>query len=115
MTKPQKITYYTLLVLVSALFLFSGISKLVAQPAAVQSFAQAGLPLWFLYAIGAGEVLGAIGLWIRPLFRYAYEGLFLVLLGAFGTTLTFVGAALALFPLAVGVALGVAVWLDRKR
>ncbi len=114
MTKPQKITYYVLLSLISALFLFSGYDKLSGDPMAVSGFAQAGLPIWFMYMIGIGEVLGAIGLWIRPLFRYAYEGLFIVLVGAVGTTFAFVSPAMAILPLVVGILLGVVVWLHKK-
>jgi hypothetical protein len=114
MNKKQKIVYYVLLVIISGLFLASGVPKLLAQPLAVSSFATAGLPLWFMYLIGIGEILGAIGLWINPVFRYAYEGLFLVLAGAFGTTLAFLGIAMALFPLVVAILLGIVVWLHNK-
>ena len=114
MTKKQKIAYYVLLVVVSGLFIFSAISKIIAVPAAVAGFTSIGLPMWFMYVIGLGELLGGMGLWIRPVFRYSSEGLFLVLLGAFGTTLVFMGPGMALFPLAVGVLLGLVVWLHKK-
>jgi len=64
--------------------------------------------------IGCGEVLGGIGLWIRPIFRYAYEGLGLVLIGAFGTTLVTMGLVMALFPLIAGIVLAIIVWLHTK-
>src|SRR5579872_4868634 len=98
MSKNQKAVYYVLLVIISGLFLFSGILKLLAEPMAAASFSMVGLPLWFMYVIGTGEVIGAIGLWISPVFRYAYEGLFVVLAGAFGTTLAFLGVPMSLFP-----------------
>jgi hypothetical protein len=114
MTKKQKIIYYVLLVVISGLFLFSGVPKLLTIPMAVAGFTKIGLPLWFMHIIGIGEIIGAIGLWIRPVFRYAYEGLFLVLAGAFGTTLVFIGFVMAIFPLVIAILLGVAVWLDNK-
>ncbi len=81
---------------------------------AVAGFAKIGLPIWFMHIIGIGEILGAIGLWVRPVFRYAHEGLFLVLAGAFGTSLAFLGLAIALFPLVVAILLGIVVWLNDK-
>ncbi|MDE2037831.1 MAG: DoxX family protein [Patescibacteria group bacterium] len=115
MTTPQKTAYYVLLALVSALFLVSGVPKLLAQPMAVQSFAVAGLPVWLMYFIGAGEVIGAIGLWTRRFFRYAYEGLFVVLVGAVYATAVYVSVPMALFPLGVAIALGFVIWLHNKR
>jgi putative oxidoreductase len=114
MSKKQKIIYYILLVMISALFLFSGVPKLLAEPIAVKSFTIAGLPLWFMYLIGIGEILGAIGLWIPRVFRYAYEGLFIVLAGATGVTIAYVGLLMALFPILVAVMLGIVVWLHSK-
>src|ERR1700744_6391624 len=81
----------------------------------VAGFAAAGLPVWFMYVIGIGELAGAIGLWIPHFFRYAYEGLFLVLAGAFGTTLAFVSIPFALLPLIVAILLGILVWLHSKK
>ena len=114
MNKKHKVAYYVLLVLITALFLVSGIPKLLDQPMAAAGFAMVGLPLWFMYVIGIGEILGAIGLWIRPLFRYAYEGLFVVLAGAFGTTLVFLGFGMSLFPLIAAIILGIVVHLHGK-
>ena len=114
MTKKQKIVYYVLLTIISVLFLFSGFSKLFPSPMIISGFAVAGLPLWFVYLIGAGEVLGAIGLWIRSLFRFAYEGLFIILAGAFGVSAVYTGLLTAIFPLIFAVMLGIIVWLHKK-
>ena len=113
MTTKQKIAYYVLLVIISLIFLSASIPKLLALPIEIAGFAQAGLPVWFMYAIGIGELCGAIGLWTRAFFRYAYEGLFIVLAGAFGTTWAFMGFLPALFPLATAVMLGIVVYLKR--
>ncbi|MDE1874586.1 MAG: DoxX family protein [Patescibacteria group bacterium] len=115
MTKTQKAVYYVLLVLVSALFVFSGVSKLMAVPVAVQSFTIAHLPIWFMYVVGIVEVLGAISLWMRSFVRASAIGLYIVLTGAFVTTWIYVNFATALFPLAVAVALGFILCLGKKR
>ena len=114
MNKKHKVVYYVRLVVVSVLFAFSGITKLLGQPMSAAGFAMVGLPIWFMYVIGVGEILGVIGLWIRPLFRFAYEGLFAVLAGAFGTTLVFLGFGMSLFPLIVAIILAIVVHLHNK-
>lgn len=114
MTKKQKITYYVLLVVVSALFLMAAIFKLIGSPMEIAAFASVGLPVWFMYVIGIGELCGVIGLWTRTFFRYAYEGLFIVLAGAFGTTLAVQGPVLCLIPLATGVILAIIIRLNGR-
>ena len=123
MTTTQKITYYILLVLTSALFLFSGFSKIAAGPEVVQGFQVAHLPIWFMYFIGACEMLGAIGLWLalgsnrtaRKLAELAAYGLFVILAGAVVVSAIFVSVPTALFPLLTAVILWIIVWLGKKR
>ena len=114
MTKKQKIVYYTLLVIVSILFLTASIFKLIGNNQDIAGFTATGLPIWFMYVIGIGEICGVIGLWTKPFFRIAYEGLFVVLIGAFGTTLAFMGILPALFPVVVAIMLGIVVRLRVK-
>lgn len=59
-----------------------GLAKLAGVPYVHASFAVLGLPAWFGYFIGAGEVLGAIGLFIQPLRLLAATGLFCIMAGA---------------------------------
>ncbi len=115
MTKTQKGFYYALLVIVSAVFAFSGFSKVTGNPMVAAGFAVAHLPIWFMYFIGVAEIAGAIGLWIRPLAKWAAGGLFIILAGAVVTTAIYVSVSLALFPLITAVALGIVVWLGGKR
>ncbi len=114
MTKKQKITYYILLVLVSLLFLMAAVFKFMTSAQEVAGFAQVGLPVWFMYWIGIGEVLGTIGLWVKSARYYAAEGLFLVLAGAFGTTLVTMGFLLSLLPLVVAVLIIIILKLGNK-
>jgi uncharacterized membrane protein YphA (DoxX/SURF4 family) len=114
MTKTQKIIYYILLVLVSALFLVASYAKLTGNSGAEASFTMAHLPVWFMYFIGAAELLGVIGLWIRCLQIYAATGLSIILAGAVVVTAAFVSVPEALFPLATAIALTAIVWLRNK-
>lgn len=69
-------------VVVALLLLGAGGAKLAGVPAVHQSFALLGLPRWFGYFIGACEVAGAIGLFIRPLSALAAAGISIIMLGA---------------------------------
>ena len=60
----------------------AGIAKLMGVPMVHQSFAVLGLPSWFGYFIGACEVAGAIGLFLRPVSRLAAAGLAIIGAGA---------------------------------
>ena len=60
----------------------AGIAKLMGVPMVHQSFAILGLPAWFGYFIGAAEVAGAVGLFIRPLSSLAAAGLAIIGAGA---------------------------------
>ena len=60
----------------------AGIAKLSGVPMVHQSFAILGLPLWFGYFIGACEVAGAVGLFIRQLSALAAAGLAIIGAGA---------------------------------
>lgn len=63
------------------LIAFGG-AKLTGVPQFHASFKALGLPAWFGYFIGACEVAGAVGLFIKPLRSLAAGGLCIILLGA---------------------------------
>jgi uncharacterized membrane protein YphA (DoxX/SURF4 family) len=115
MTKKQKIAFYVLTGLVSAVFLFSAIPKLMGQEMVIQGFALAGLPVWFMYTIGILEVLGVIGLWVPKTTHYAALGLFIIMLGAIGTTVAFQGVVLAILPLVVAIMLVFIIRINKSR
>lgn len=59
-----------------------GIAKLAGMPYVHSSFPKMGLPPWFGYFIGVCEVLGVIGLLIRPLRAAAAIGIAIIMAGA---------------------------------
>ena len=98
----------TLQVLLAALFLFAGGTKLFTPIAAMTR--QVALPGPFLRFIGLAEVLGALGLILPGLLRIrpsltplAAAGLVIIMTGAVGVTMATMGAAQAVIPGVVGV------------
>jgi uncharacterized membrane protein YphA (DoxX/SURF4 family) len=63
------------------LIAFGG-AKLAGVPQVHESFKVLGLPGWFGYFIGACEVAGGVGLFIKPLRSLAALGLCVILVGA---------------------------------
>ena len=94
--------------LLALLFLYAGGLKLVLP--VEEMTRQIPMPGAFLRFIGVAEVLGAIGLIVPGLTRIrpgltplAAAGLVIIMIGATVVTLTAMGPALALIPLAVGI------------
>ena len=97
-------------VVLAALFLFAGITKLAMDGDALA--AQSGMPVLFLRFIGVCETLGGLGLilpWAlkirRELTPIAAACLFIIMVGAVVTTAATVSLVAAIFPLATGVLL----------
>ena len=59
-----------------------GAGKLAGVPYLHSSFPKLGLPSWFGYFIGACEVLGPIGLFVRPLRALSAAGIGIIMVGA---------------------------------
>ncbi len=68
--------------LLTALFVAAGGMKLVAVPFEVAGFAHFGYPLWFMYVVGAAQLLGAALLWRRATVAYGALLLAAVMVGA---------------------------------
>ncbi len=66
-------------------FLAFGGMKFASPQQMLDNFAAWGYPSGFHYVVGLAEVAGAIGLFLRPLARYAALGLGLLMIGAFAT------------------------------
>ena len=82
MSKTKSITVWALIALAGLAFAAAGTAKLMGVPQLHASFATMGLPAWFGYFIGACELAGAIGLFIRKLSAIAASGLVAIMLGA---------------------------------
>ncbi len=63
----------------------AGLAKVMGAEPMVQSLASFGLPTWFVTLIGVGEVVGAIGLLVRPVSSLAALGLAAIAFGAIVT------------------------------
>lgn len=83
LTGSKKIGFYIVLVMLSLAFLMAGGMKVSGQEMMVQSFLHFGLPVWFMYFIGAVEVVGVIALWIHRLSALSAIGLAIIMAGAF--------------------------------
>ena len=105
--KPAKIHYvlWTVQIILSILFLFSGTSKFFMSLADMEKGAAVHFPLWFYHFIGICEILGAIGLVlpsalkIKPyLTPVASLCLSIILIGAIVLTLMSQMPTLAVIP-----------------
>jgi uncharacterized membrane protein YphA (DoxX/SURF4 family) len=67
---------------VAAAFVFFGSGKLMGSEMYVQGFEKWGYPLWFMYLIGALEVVGGIALLVPRIASYGALALAVVMLGA---------------------------------
>ncbi len=73
---------WAVIALVALAFAAAGAAKLAGVEMMHQSFTTLGLPGWFGYFIGACEVAGAVGLFIRPLSALAAAGHAIIMVGA---------------------------------
>ena len=94
--------------LLALLFLFAGVAKLIMSVEEMTRDVQ--MPGAFLRFIAMAELLGAIGLILPGLLRIkpgltplAAAGLAIIMIGATVVTMTYMGVAMALFPLVVGL------------
>jgi len=78
----MKYVNYAVMAVVSVVMLMGAALKLSGNEVALQSFADLGLPSWFGTFIGVCELLGAIGIWLRPTSRLAAMGIAVIMVGA---------------------------------
>jgi ubiquinone/menaquinone biosynthesis C-methylase UbiE/uncharacterized membrane protein YphA (DoxX/SURF4 family) len=98
--------------LLAALFLGAGATKLAAPPEAVAGFERLGLGAAGRVAIGLLEIAGALGLLVSPLAALAALGLAAIMVGAIAAHLTVLGPSA--LPAAVVLALCLLVaWAER--
>jgi putative oxidoreductase len=81
-TSARNIIAWILQALLAIAFIKSGFDKLSHGPETAKMFGSLGLPDWFAYLIGGGELLGGIGLLLPRTVRPAAIGLIIIMLGA---------------------------------
>jgi uncharacterized membrane protein YphA (DoxX/SURF4 family) len=106
----MNIALWIIQVLLAALFIFAGGTKLIMPIEEMTAQMPISLPGWFLRFIGVAELLGAIGLVLPWLTRIqdkltplAAVGLVIIMTGAVILTLMTGEIAMALMPLVVGI------------
>jgi putative oxidoreductase len=112
MSKGKTIALWIVSILIAALFLFAGLSKLLALDKAKQMFAQVGYAGWFATFIGVCETLGGIGVLIPRLAGLAAAGLSIIMIGAVYTVVSHHQSSQAVVPL---VTLIVLIWVGYTR
>ena len=84
-SRRRTIIIWVLTILVAAVFVMAGFSKITQSEQMVTAFNGFGLPLWFMTLVGIAEVVGAIGLLLPPIAFLAGLGLMGITGGAFIT------------------------------
>lgn len=87
LTKKQSTAMWVLSVLLAALFVFVGVTKVIGAEQAVEGFKNLGYPAWFRVLVGLIEVVGGIALLIPKVALEAASFLIIVMLGAVFTEL----------------------------
>lgn len=77
--KIIKITYKSLLILLSAIFVFVGIEKILLRPEMVKTFSSLGLPNEFMMIIGFSELVLAVMLQTKYFTKIALHGLMTIM------------------------------------
>jgi len=109
--KTKNTIGWVLAVLLALAFLMAGGGKLSGQEEMIQNFEKWGLSVTMMYAIGVAEILGAIGLLVKPTRFLAALGLMALMAGAIGTHL--LNAEQFIPPLVLLILLGVLGWLRK--
>jgi len=105
MTKGRSIAVWVISVLLAAMYLFAGATKLAGMQMHVEAFAKWGYPDWFRLVVGATEVVGGALLLVPGAAFYAAVVLAVEMIGAVLTHLTHQEAPNAVVPLVLFVLL----------
>jgi uncharacterized membrane protein YphA (DoxX/SURF4 family) len=111
MSKGQKIAMWVVSILLTCLFLFAGLPKLLMPAKMLSQWVYAP---WFLTFIGVCETLGAIGLLIPRLAALAAAGLSVIMIGAVYTLVTHHLSKELPVPIVVFILLMLVIFLRRK-
>lgn len=86
-SKAKRVTLWIVSIVVAAMFIMAGGTKLAGLPMHVEHFQKWGYPDWFRILIGIAEVAGGVGLLIPRVASFAAAGLAAIMLGAVYTHL----------------------------
>ena len=111
MSKGQKIAMWIISGLLTALFLFAGLPKLLTPAKMLSQWPYAP---WFLTVVGVCETLGAIGLLIRRVAVLAAAGLCGIMIGAVYTLVAHHMSKQLPTPIVVFFLLVLVIFLRRK-
>ncbi len=78
----MKYVIWIAMTIVTLVMLMGGVMKLTGNPMATTSFSVLGLPPWVATFVGACEIAGAIGIWLRKTSLLAAIGISIIMLGA---------------------------------
>jgi uncharacterized membrane protein YphA (DoxX/SURF4 family) len=101
--------------LLVAMFLTTGISKVAAIPPSPENFARWGLPLSVMYAVGAMEIVGAVGLLIPRVAPFAALVLMATMVGALRTGLVYREMLHIILPIALLGLLALSLFVEHGR
>ncbi len=99
--RDSRIGLYAISGVLTAIFLFAGGFALSNAPQAVAGVARYGYPHWFLFVVGAVEVLSAIALWVPRIRVLGALGICAIMVGAVITHLTHGEARVIPIPIAL--------------
>jgi uncharacterized membrane protein YphA (DoxX/SURF4 family) len=111
MSKGQKIAMWIISGLLTALFLFAGLPKLLMPAKMLSQWVYAP---WFLTVVGVCETMGAIGLLIPRLAALAAAGLSGIMIGAVYTLIRVHQLNQLPFPIVAFILLMLVIFLRRK-
>jgi uncharacterized membrane protein YphA (DoxX/SURF4 family) len=111
---PARIALWVTQVILAALFLMAGGSKLAGAPAMVGLFKAIGIGQWFRYVTGTIEIVSAIALLIPKAAIFGAMLLVPTMIGAIMTNILIVHASPAV-PLFLLVGVAVVAWVRRRQ
>ncbi len=82
MSRAGAVVAWILQILLGALFILSGVPKLMSDPGVVKMFGDFGYPDGFHLLVGAAEILGGVLLFIPPVAAWGAALLGMVMVGA---------------------------------
>jgi putative oxidoreductase len=114
-TRSRSVAAWSLQGLLSAAFLYFGISKLAGGESVRASYDEIGAGQWLRYFTGTTEILGGVALLVLPLAGLAAAALAAQMVGAIVTQLAFVEDGSPVIPFVLLLLTLTAAWLRRDR